>query len=103
MRNPNCLFVLLLCAALLGGGCATPAVWGVKDCSPAESPNVSLAFNPRNGDILVRYEQQTLSAWNNPTETKYYWLFSYSDNPPKGRRPEFIDNTNVPDLVQIPV
>lgn len=94
--------VLMLCAAFLAGGCATPAVWGIKDCKPSANGNVSLAFAPQKHDFLVKYDE--LRGYIDKTpHSNSYWLFAYSDNPPKNCRPSSVQETDVSELVTIPV
>ena len=91
---------MMLCVAALAGGCATPAVWEVKTCHPANNPNLSLAFDPKSNDLLVKYDEQRASSKS--VQTRFYWLLA-NNNQPKNQPPHFIDEVNLPDLISVPV
>jgi hypothetical protein len=92
----------MLCAAFLADGCATSAVWGKKDCKPSVNGNLSLAFAPEKHDFLVKYDE--LRGTNVKTSTtKSYWLFAYSDNPPKSHGPDVVQDTDSPEMTAIPI
>jgi hypothetical protein len=101
MRNSRWLFALLLVVAAFAGGCATPAVWGVKERHAAMDPHLGVAFAPNNYDFLVKYDEQGDKA--RTIQPRSYWLFAYADNPPKKFRPNFVDSTKLTDLVTVPV
>jgi hypothetical protein len=102
MRNFLTLLALLLIVTGLGSGCATPALWGVKDCSPAEQPQLTLSFAPGKYDFLVSYTEQR--GWSyKPAQTNSYWLFAYTDNRPKNHRPSFLQDTNIAGLAPVQV
>ena len=101
MRNPRWLFGMTLLIAALSGGCATRAVWGIKDVHAATDPHLSLAYAPERYDFLVTYDETQGST--KFVQTKAYWLFSTADNPRKNHRPDFAENTNFSYLVSVPV
>jgi hypothetical protein len=101
MRTPRWFFGIILCITALAGGCATPAVWGIKTCHPASNPSLSLAFDSKSNDILVKYEEQRASSKS--VQTRFYWLLANADNPPKNHRPHFVNEVNSPDLISVPV
>ena len=96
------LLALLLILAGFGSGCATPALWGVKDCSAADQPHLALSFAPEKYDFLVSYTEQR--GWSyKPAQTNLYWLFAYTDNRPKNNRPSFVQDTNIAGLTPIQI
>jgi hypothetical protein len=92
---------MMLCVTALAGGCATPAVWEVKTCHPANNPNLSLALDPKSNDVLVRYDEQRASSKS--VQTRFYWLLANANNPPKNQPPHFVSEVNSPDLISVPV
>jgi hypothetical protein len=102
MRNSRWLLALMLGAAFLTGGCATPALWGVKDCKPSANGSLSISFAPEKHDFLVKYDE--VRGLNTKiSEKKSYWLLAYSDNPPKNHRPAFVQEADLPELAVIPI
>ena len=92
---------MTLCVGLLSGGCATRALWGLKDCTPTPDPQIGLAFSPDKYDFLVTYHEQRESE--KFTRTNAYWLLANIDHPAGNHRPAFIQGTNLPALVTIPI
>lgn len=101
MRTPRWFFGMMLCVTALVGGCATPAVWEVKTCHPAICPNLSLAFDPKSNDVLVKYNEQRASSRS--VQTRFYWLFANANNRPGNQPPHFVDEAKSPDLITVPV
>ncbi len=90
----------MLGVSFLTGGCATHALWGVKDCKPSTNGNLSIAYTPEKHDFLVKYDELTNAK---SPETISYLLLAYSDNPPKNHRPVFVQETELPELTTIPI
>jgi len=103
MRNSRALlFALSLALTVFSFGCATPALWGIKQRSPAPQPRLVIQFSPEKYDFLVTYaEQEGLS--HKSAGTNSYWLFAYTDNRPKNHQPSFIQDTNRAGLLPVPV
>lgn len=92
----------MLGVVFLSGGCATHALWGMKDCKPSDNGNLSIAFAPEKHDFLVKYDE-LLGLDTKTPQTKSYWLLAYSDNPPRNHRPATVQETELPELTTIPI
>lgn len=88
-------------------GCATPALWGVKEHGPAGPPTLKLS--PKAERILVSYyekpEDLCSSFKSSKPDTQVlqnraYWLFAPTK---RGQRPEFVEETNSSKWASIPV
>jgi hypothetical protein len=102
MRNSRLLFALFLVIVGFGSGCATPALWGIKDCSPAPQPHLAMAFASDKYDFLVTYAEKRGST-GKQVQTNSYWLFEYADNRPKNHRPTFVHDPDLAKLTPLPI
>jgi hypothetical protein len=100
MRVSRWFFAMLLGAAYLTGGCATHALWGVKDCSASDSGNLAIRFAPEKHDFLVQYDEL---RGKKTKATECYWLYDYSDNPPKNHGPASVQDTDFPKMTMVPI
>jgi len=98
-------FLLLLLPLVLGGGCATKALWdngnleAVKE--PADQPNLRLFDAKQRDDLLVIYDEY--SERNDGIRTRAYWLNENQARVDLRRAPHFASTNLMRHLSPVPV
>src|SRR5258708_16335760 len=91
----------ILIAAMMTSGCATCKLWDEQSCHPADHPNLNLALDMKNREVLVQYVEQRAEA--NKYQRRAYWLFASTNSIARSGKPVFVNPKDYTALIAIPL
>ena len=106
MKSRNFFRVLLLIfPVLMGGGCATHALWNKTSLDafnqPADEPHLQLFEWPPQSDLLAVYNEY--SERSDAIRTRAYFVGQNQKRVEQRRRPRFVSIKRLHDLTPVPV